>query len=116
MDWVATTLGADNWGVFGGLIRTAPSKQNPAAIADSAKRLGEKYAIVDKELSSKPFIAGDALTIGDIVVGGGLYRYFTLPIARPALPNVERYYASLVARPAYKTHVMVGYEDLRVKD
>jgi glutathione S-transferase len=116
MDWVGNTLGADNWGVFGGLIRTAPSKQDPNAIAGSATRLGEKYAIVEKELAAKPFIAGDNLTIGDIAVGGGLYRYFTLPIARPSLPNLERYYAGLVARPAYKTHVMVSYDDLRVKD
>ncbi len=116
MDWNTNILGADTWAVFGGLVRTAPSKQNPAAIAAGAKGLGEKYAIVDRELASKPFIAGDQLSIGDIVVGTGLYRYFTLPIARPSLSNLERYYAALVARPAYKSHVMVSYEDLRVKD
>ena len=61
-------------------------------------------------------IACDHLTIGDIIVGASLYRYFTLPIARPKLTNLEAYYDRLVARPAYKTHVMVSYEDLRVKD
>jgi glutathione S-transferase len=116
MDWVPNTLGADSWTVFGGLIRTAPSKQNKPAIADGAKRLGEKYATADRELASKPFISGDSLTIGDIPLGTSLYRYFTLPIARPSLPNLEAYYARLAARPAYATHVMVSYDELRVSD
>jgi glutathione S-transferase len=116
MDWVGNALGPDMWVVFGGLVRTAPSRQDPLAIAEGAHRLGENYAIVDKELSTKTFIAGDRLTIGDIVVGASLYRYFTLPIARPKLTKLEAYYDRLVARPAYKTHVMVSYEDLRVTD
>jgi glutathione S-transferase len=116
MDWVGNTLGPDMWVVFGGLVRTAPSRQDAPTIAEGARRLGEKYAMVEKELSTKTFIAGDHLTIGDIVVGASLYRYFTLPIARPKLAKVEAYYDRLVARPAYKTHVMVSYEELRVKD
>jgi glutathione S-transferase len=116
MDWVGNTLGPDMSVVFGGLVRTAPSRQDPLAIAEGARRLGEKYAIVEKELSTKTFIAGEHLTIGDIVVGASLYRYFTLPIVRPKLAKVEAYYDRLIARPAYNTHVMVSYEALRVKD
>ena len=36
--------------------------------------------------------------------------------ARPSLPNLEAYYARMQERPAYREHVMVSYEDLRVTD
>ena len=42
-------------------------------------------------------------------VGSG----FVASIARPDLPNVERWYSALQARPAYRTHVMVPFEELR---
>jgi len=65
-------------------------------------------------LVNRPYIMGDALTMADISSGALMYRYFTLPIARPSLPNVECWYKRLAGRPAYKTHVMVDYNVLRV--
>ena len=53
--------------------------------------------------------------MGDIPAGAQLYRYFTLEIERPALPNVEAWYGRLTERPAYREHVMVPYDDLRGK-
>lgn len=116
MDWAITTLAPEMGPVFTGLVRTAPAKRNAQTIADAAKRLGERYAIVDRELAAKPFLTGSDLSIGDIVIGGGLYRYNTLEIARPKLANLEAYYQRLTQRPAYAKHVMVDYAELRVKD
>lgn len=114
MDWKQTTLSPPLSVVFMGLVRTSADKRNQAAIDAAAVELGALYGLVDKELKGRKFIAGDNLTIGDIPVGATCYRYFTLPIARPAMPNLEAWYKRLQERPAYRQHVMVSYEDLRV--
>lgn len=116
MDWTMTTV-QPHWGaVFLGLVRTAPSKQDKAAIAAAAERLAGSYAIADRQLAGRPFLAGDALTIADFAFGFGLYRYYTLEIERPKLANLDAYYQRLTQRPHYARHVMVDYAELRIKD
>ena len=46
------------------------------------------------------FVAGDALTMGDIPVGCVCWRYSSLDIARPELPHLTAYRARLQARAA----------------
>ena len=43
-----------------------------------------------------------------------MYRYFNLPLARPALPNVEAWYDRLSQRAAYRTHVMIDFKPMFV--
>jgi glutathione S-transferase len=70
--------------------------------------------IAAAQLSRGAFLAGDQLTLADIQFGHVLFRYFDIPIARPHRPALTRYYDALVARPAFREHVMVPYEELRV--
>jgi glutathione S-transferase len=114
MDWMQTTLMPAFFRVFVGLVRTPADKRDTKAIDAAAVEVGALYGIFDRALQGRNFIAGDRLTIGDIPVGCTLYRYFTLPIIRPSLPNLEAWYKRLQERPAYRQHVMVSYEDLRV--
>lgn len=116
MDWHATTLYGSFISVFLGMVRTPPSQRNHAAIAEAATRTAGHYTRLDAALAKTPYIAGDRLTMGDIPVGATLYRYYTLDIQRPALPNLEAYYERLQTHPAYCEHVMVSYESLRVTD
>jgi len=116
MDWQLSTV-MPNWGVmFMGMVRTPPSKRDHAAVAGAVKRLGDTYTILDGQLAGRDYIMGSALTMADIPLGMTLYRYFELGVERPALPNLERWYARLKERPAYATHVMVSFESLMVKD
>ena len=114
MDWMQTTLRLPFVDVFMGLVRTPAAQRDKKAIDAAVVELGALYGVFDRALQGRNFIAGDRLTIGDIPVGCSLYRYFTLPIARPPLPNLEAWYKRLQERPAYRQHVMVSYEDLRV--
>jgi glutathione S-transferase len=45
-----------------------------------------------------PYLAGDTLTIGDIPMGCSIWRWMALPIERPKLPNVERWFGALTHR------------------
>ncbi len=116
MDWHSTTLYGDFIAVFLGIVRTAPSQRDTAAIAQASERAAGHYRRLDAQLADQPFVAGDALTMGDIPVGATLFRYFTLEIERPDLPHLEAYYARLQERPAYREHVMISYEAMRVTD
>ena len=116
MDWHATTLYPDFIATFLGLVRTPPSQRNKAAIELAAKRAGWHYEKLEEHLEGRDFICGDRLTMADIPLGATLYRYFTLEIERPDLPNVESWYARLQERKAYRDGVMISYEGLRVTE
>ncbi len=116
MEWATTTLYPDiTTSIFLGLIRTPVKDRNTAAIETSIQRAGERLGILDRILGDRPYILGDKLTVADIPAGGMMYRYYTLPIARPGLPNVEAWYARLSQRPQYRDHVMIDYSSLRVE-
>ena len=107
MDWQLGTVDTAMWPAFRNLIRTPADKRSAAEIADAEARLARYYGILDGELANSPFIAADQFTMGDIPLGMMSYRYFNLPLQRPALPNVQAWYARLEARPAFRQHVML---------
>ena len=107
MDWQQTTLAPVLSPLFWGLIRTPAEQRDPAALAGHARRLGELFGTLDRALADRAFVAGDRLTMGDIPVGCAFHRFGALPIERPALPNLARWYDRLMAGAAYRRHVML---------
>jgi glutathione S-transferase len=79
------------------------------------QRCGQLFLLLDEILIKHPYLAAASLTLADIPTGTTLYRYFELEIQRPSLPNVEAWYKRLQARPAYREHVMVPFENLKGK-
>jgi glutathione S-transferase len=114
MDWTLADLQpAFIGGVFWNFYRTPEPQRNWPLIRQGIARSAIHFKLLDRHLADKPFVGGDQLTIGDIAAGAQLYRYFELEIDRPVIPSVEAWYARLSARPAYRDHVMVPFEDLR---
>jgi glutathione S-transferase len=107
MDWMGTAINDPMRGVFWGLVRTPLEERDGAAIAAGVARLADAFGILDAALAGRDFVAGDRLSIGDIPVGCATYRYFSLDIERPDLPNLERWYRRLTQREAYREHVML---------
>ncbi|QIN82653.1 glutathione S-transferase [Rubrobacter tropicus] len=92
-----------------GLIRSAPENRDPDKIAASVRATADTLHVLDTHLEGREFVAGDSPTIGDVALGPTIYRYLTLDIDRPALPNLEAWHDRLSERPAYREHVMVSY-------
>lgn len=114
-EWAKVNVAMNFTGpVFWRVVRTAPSNRDPAAITAAIGNLDRYLRIAEEQLSGHEFLAGADFTLADIQFGHVLYRYFDIDIARPAWPNIERYYQALTERPAFARHVMVSYEDLRV--
>lgn len=116
MDWAQTTLQpAFLHGVFRGYYRTPPEQRDTVRVEHSIAQCAQYFRLLDTVLAGQPFLAGDAITLADIAVGTHLYRYFELDIARPDVPHVTAWYERLKARPAYRAHVMIPFDELRGK-
>ena len=102
--------------VFWRTVRTAPSRRDPAAIDDALRKLGVFLDVAETHLAHQRYLADDHFTLADIQFGHCLYRYFDIDIDRADRPNLRRYYETLADRPAYREHVMISYEELRVTD
>lgn len=107
MDWSNTTFWPAIRTLFLGLIRTAPDKRDPRVLEESRLKTAEVLRIVDAHLKSHEYLAGGAFTMGDIVLGSGIWRWMALPIERQPLPHVQRWFDSLARRPAYIETVML---------
>lgn len=101
--------------IFWAVVRTPATERDEAAIARALEHLDAKLAIAEGQLARHAFLAGDHLSVADIQLGHLLFRYFDIDIPRPPRPALEAYYRRLAERPAYREHVMVSYDDLRVK-
>jgi glutathione S-transferase len=114
MDWSQTALQPDFLnGVFWGFYRTPEDQRNWPAIRTALARCEQHFTRLERLLEQRPFLLGDALSLADITAGTALYRYFELEIERPETPAVERWYRTLQAREAFRTHVMIPFGELR---
>jgi glutathione S-transferase len=105
MDWQLTVLGPAITPVFWGLVRTPPEKRDTAAIEAAKVKTTEAAKILDARLGKTNFAAGSAFSYGDIPVGVMIYRYMKLVPERPKLANLERWYAAIAERKAFRDHV-----------
>jgi glutathione S-transferase len=105
MDWQLSVLGPAITPGFIGLIRTPPEKRNHAVIDESKKKTTAAIALLDAELAKNAYVAGEAFSYGDIPAAVMANRYRQLVPERPALPNFERWYAAISARPGFKDQV-----------
>ncbi|HWA14594.1 MAG TPA: glutathione S-transferase [Burkholderiales bacterium] len=106
MDWQATTFWPAFRPLFWNLVRTPADQRDEAAMEESRARTAEIVGYLDAHLRSRNYIVGEDLTMGDIPLGCAIWRWYGLPIERPAAPNVQRWFDILCGRPAYKKVVM----------
>lgn len=113
-EWMKTTfVPAFLTGIFWPAMQAARVAPDPAASAKAVARMKQVAAILDGGVPEAGHFGGEAPAFADIMVGTYLYRYFDLPFDRIETPRLLAYYERLVARPAYRRHVMVSYESLR---
>lgn len=100
--------------IFWRVVRTAPADRDPVAISQAVAKLDRLLDIAEAQLARGAFLAGDDFTLADIQFGHVLFRYFDIPITRQDRPRLRRYYDALTTRSAFREHVMVSYDELRV--
>ena len=105
MDWQLSVVGPAISHAFWGLIRTPPEKRDLAAIKTSQDKTTDAMKMLDAQLGKTAYVAGAEFSYGDIPVGIMCYRYVQLVPGRPPTPNLDRWYAAISSRQAFKDHV-----------
>ena len=105
MDWQLSVMGPAITPVFWGLIRTPPEKRDANAIAAAKVKTVAAAKMLDDQLGKTKYLAGDAFSYGDIPVGIMMYRYMQLIPERPPTPHLDRWYAAISSRQAFKEQV-----------
>jgi glutathione S-transferase len=105
MDWQLSVAGPAITPAFWGLIRTPAEKRDMAAIKTSQEKTATAMQMLDGQLGKTQYVAGPSFSYGDIPVGIMCYRYVQLVPERPKTPNLDRWYAAISGRPAFKEHV-----------
>jgi glutathione S-transferase len=100
MDWQCLSLNPALVDAFLNTVRAKPGQANQAALDASVAKTEPLLAILDAHLATRAYVAGD-YSMGDIPVACSAHRWYGLPLARRAHPNVEAWLARLRARPAY---------------
>jgi glutathione S-transferase len=106
MEWQRSDYSNAYFPLFQRKIKSNESNDSLKGQIEAAARV---YRQLDVHLGHQPYVAGDCLTVGDIPVGTCTYRYMTMEIPRPDLPNVAAWYQRLTERPAFVKHVMIWY-------
>lgn len=105
MDWQLSVCGPGIVPAFWQLIRTPPEKRDMAVVKASKEKSIENFAMLETQLGKTPFVAGDAFSYGDIPVGVMCYRFVQIVPERPKMPNLDRWYAAISSRKAFKDQV-----------
>ena len=107
MDWQLSVMAPAITPVFWGMIRTPPEKRDLKAIETGKEKTVVAAKMMDEQLDKTKFMAGDEFSYGDIPVGIMIYRYTQLIPERPATPNLDRWYAAISGRAAFKQQIAV---------
>ncbi len=101
--------------IFWSRVRTAAVDRDEAALTHALAKFDGYLGHLETQLGDNPYVTGADFTLADIVIGHVLFRYFNIDIPRTNRPVIDAYYERLQARPAFRDHVMVSYEILRVE-
>lgn len=107
MDWQATALNAAWRPAFMALARRDPAAAAEAgAVQRSIEAWNQLMLLLEQRLSDTgAYVAGEAFTLADVVLGLSLQRWLLTPIPRPAAPALLAYRARLQARPAARASI-----------
>jgi len=113
MDWELSKLQPDFIDLFWGFYRTPPEARNQQAIATAQHRCAQHFELLDRHLESRPFLAGETFTMGDIPVAVCLYRYFQMGLAVDQPEHVQQWYQRLAQRRAFADTIMIPFDELK---
>ena len=100
MDWQQTTLNGAGRDAFVQFFRTPAADRSQALVDASIAATEPLWDLLDAQLATRPWLAGDALTIADIPIACEMHRWRGLPLAWRPRPHVDAWYARITALPA----------------
>jgi glutathione S-transferase len=100
MDWQQTTLNRAGGAAFVQWFRTPIEKRDQAAIDQSTAAMEPLLVQLERQLTGRAYLCGADFSMADIPVACDIHRWFALPQPRASYPHLERWFASILERPA----------------
>ncbi len=107
MDWSNSTLWPTMVPLFRAFMRAPEAQRDARAIEAVRLETIDVLEILDGRLKSSEYVGGANFTMGDIAAGCAAWRWMKLPVERPALTNLQRWFDALCERAAYRKVVML---------
>ncbi|MCT8343917.1 glutathione S-transferase [Photorhabdus kleinii] len=107
MDWVGSHLFPYIRQLMIGFIRTPEAERDQKQIEQTLAEIEKLMKVLDNILAEQKYLSGDKFGMADIALGPMIYPWLNIPIKRPSLPNIERWYQLMAERPAFKEIVMI---------
>ncbi len=105
MDWDSAHMMAPQHVLVMHGARLPEADRDPAALDVACQRIDELFALLDRQLANTRFLAGDRFTMGDIPAAIHKRRWDVFARDGRRFANVERWYAEVAARPAFRKWV-----------
>ncbi|WP_250527582.1 glutathione S-transferase family protein [Caballeronia sp. GAWG2-1] len=106
LDWALSTLQPAERPVFWGYVRTPAAERDPAQLDSAAREVEKLWRMVDAHLEGREYFEGSTFTLADIVIAAYARRWFGIAeLARPTLPELERWYGQQASRDGFRRHV-----------
>ena len=87
--------------VVGDRIRPADSK-DPFGVRQARDRIATCYDMLESDLASRAWIAGDSFTMADCAAAPALFYANKVQPFEATHPNLKAYFGRLLERPSYK--------------
>lgn len=88
--------------MMGLLVRTPAEQRDPVRVAELKQSLNRLIAMLNDDLAQRDYIAGDVFSIADMALAPLLYPWREVCHDRPDFPHIERWFARIETRPAYR--------------
>ena len=102
LDWENNELLPPQHEMVMHLIRLPEAERDPHELDKAKKDFAKRIAIAEEQLGRTRYICGERFTYGDIPLGIRIHRWHVLGLAEGSFPNIARWYAEILARPAFK--------------
>ncbi|MGH8666975.1 MAG: glutathione binding-like protein [Burkholderiales bacterium] len=101
LDWENNELLPPQHELVMQLVRLPQHERDSTRLEQARQAFIKPLRIAEDQLGRTRYIAGDRFTYGDIPLGVRVHRWYLLPLERPEMPHLERWYANISARPAF---------------
>lgn len=116
LDWSQTIFQPAFMGTFWGYYRMPESKRDMEEIYRQLDICVHCLQIIDAQLAKTIYLAGDSISLADIVVGAIIYRLVSQGLSIELPSNVSTWYKVLNTHHGYTKWVMSDFSELKARE
>lgn len=116
LDWSQTIFQPAFMGTFWGYYRMPANKRNMAEVNRHLDTCINCLETINSQLAHSKYLAGNNLSLADIVVGAVIYRLTSQGLTVDLPQYVRDWYHELKKRPGYIKWVMSDFSELKARE